>query len=86
MFFFGTAKQVRLNGHPLKVESLVSTGWQRGFVRLPQEGANEIVFAGGGSLSDRTRSAGTSLRSDNGGDAWSNRDLGGDKHLPANIS
>ena len=41
LFFFGTAKQVRLNGQPLKVESLVSTGWQaaRVFVRLPQEGS-----------------------------------------------
>ena len=83
LFFFGTAKQVRLNGQPLKVESLVSTGWQRARFSSAclKKGANEIVFAGGGSLLIEPGRPGRSFRSDNGGDTWSNRDLGGDKHL-----
>ncbi|HEY7157310.1 MAG TPA: hypothetical protein VH575_25375 [Gemmataceae bacterium] len=83
LFFFGTAKQVRINGHPLKVEPLVSTGWKRARVSSTflKTGANEIVFAGGGNLLIEPGRTGHSFRSDNGGETWSNRDLGGNKHL-----
>src|SRR5262249_54080956 len=83
LFFFGTAKQVRINGHPLKVEPLVSTGWKRARVSSAflKTGANEVVFAGGGSLLIEPSRPGNSFRSDDGGETWSNRALAGDKHL-----
>jgi hypothetical protein len=83
LFFFGTAKQVRINGHPLKIEPLVSTGWKRARVSSTflKTGANEIIFAGGGRLLIEPGRPGNSFRSDDSGETWSNGDLGGDKHL-----
>ena len=83
LFFFGTAKQVRMNGHSLKCEPLVSTGWTRARASpaILKTGDNEVVFAGGGSLLIEPSRPGRSLRSDDGGATWSNRNLGGKNHL-----
>jgi len=83
LLFFGSAKQVRINGHSLKVEPLVSTGWMR--ARVPagflKKGANEVVFAGAGSLLIEPSRPGHSYKSNDSGASWSNRDLGSSKHL-----
>ncbi|HZY87577.1 MAG TPA: transglutaminase-like domain-containing protein, partial [Gemmataceae bacterium] len=80
LLFYGSAKEVRANGTPLKkVGPLVSTGWSR--VRVPvallKQGANEFVFSGGGSLLlEPGRAPGHSFKSDDGGRTWSDRALG----------
>jgi hypothetical protein len=83
LFFFGTAGQVRMNGQPLKGEPLISTGWTR--ARIPpgclKRGENEVVFAGGGSLLIEPGRPGRSSKSADGGDTWSNRELGDRGHL-----
>jgi hypothetical protein len=83
LFFFGAAKQVRMNGHLLKAEPLFTTGWMRARISSTflKTGPNEVVFAGGGSLLIEPGRPGRSFRSNDGGETWSNRDLGGDKHL-----
>src|SRR5205814_616069 len=53
LFFFGTAKNVHVNGKVVSPpERLVSTGWSR--VTIPpsllRAGENEFVFSGGGQL------------------------------------
>src|SRR5262249_54082977 len=65
LFFFGMAKQVRMNGHPLKVEPLVSTGWKRARFSSAflKRGANEVLFAGGGNLLIEPGRSGNSFRS-----------------------
>jgi hypothetical protein len=83
LFFFGTAKQVRMNGRPLKCEPLVSTGWTRALVSSAwlKKGENEVVFSGGGSLLVEPGKSGRSYKSGDGGATWSNRELGGQGHL-----
>jgi hypothetical protein len=79
LFFFGDAKEVRVNDHPLaKIEPLVSTGWKR--AKVPSEflGMNfdPVVFRGGGQLVfEPTRRPGDSHRSTDQG-AWWSRSLG----------
>ncbi|HTU18687.1 MAG TPA: hypothetical protein VMG10_11550 [Gemmataceae bacterium] len=83
LFFFGTAKQVSINGHPLKSQPLVSTGWTRARVASNSlnKGRNEIVFSGGGSLLIEPGRPGRSYKSSDGGATWSNRELGGKGQL-----
>jgi hypothetical protein len=78
LFFFGTAKEVRWNGHRLKCEPLPSTGWSHARVAadLLKSGANEIVFAHGGRLLIEPGRPGRSYKSCDGGANWSNRELG----------
>jgi hypothetical protein len=78
LFFFGTAKRVRINRHPLKCEPLVSTGWTRARVASAclKKGENEVVFSGAGSLLIEPGRSGRSFRSVDGGATWSNRELG----------
>lgn len=78
LFFFGTARHVRINGQLLKCEPLFSTGWTRARVSADclRQGNNEIIFSGGGSLLIEPGRPGRSYKSADGGDTWSNRELG----------
>jgi hypothetical protein len=81
LFFYGTAKEVRLNGTQLSPpQRLVSTGWSRVMVppELLKAGENEFIFRGGGSLLLEPGRPGRSLKSTDGGRTWSNRALGKD--------
>jgi hypothetical protein len=80
LFFFGSAKQVHVNGKLVSPPArLVSTGWSR--VAIPQQllkaGDNEIVFSGGGRLLlEPAHKPGKSFKSGDGGRTWSNEALG----------
>jgi hypothetical protein len=84
LFFFGSAKDVSLNGKPLPApQRLESTGWSR--VKVPAElllaGANTFVLRGGGQLLLEPGRAGHSYKSEDGGATWSNRALGRDSNV-----
>jgi hypothetical protein len=80
LFFYGSAKQVHVNGTPVRsVEPLPSTGFSRVTVSPGQlkAGDNEVVFSGGGSLLlEPCRQPGRSFKSSDGGRTWSADTLG----------
>jgi hypothetical protein len=81
VFFYGSAKEVRLNGKLLSPpQRLVSTGWSRVPIapELLKAGENELIFSGGGSLLLEPGRPGRSFKSRDGGRTWSNRSLGKD--------
>ena len=81
LFFYGSAREVRLNGKLLSPpQRLASTGWSRVQVapELLKAGENALTFRGGGSLLLQPGRAGRSHKSTDGGRSWSNRALGKD--------
>ncbi|MCI0460810.1 MAG: hypothetical protein L0Z62_28005 [Gemmataceae bacterium] len=80
LFFYGSAKQVRVNGTEVSPpQRLISTGWSR--VSIPtdalKKGANEITFTGPGNLLlEPGRAPGRSYKSTDGGKTWTNETLG----------
>jgi hypothetical protein len=84
LFFYGSAKQVRVNGKALgSGEPLVSTAWTR--VKIPatylKAGDNEVIFSGDGSLLiEPSRQPGRSFKSTDRGRTWSGRALGVENH------
>jgi hypothetical protein len=84
LFFYGSAKQVRVNGRALgSGEPLVSTSWTR--LKVPttylKAGENEVVFSGEGSLLiEPSRQPGRSFKSRDGGRTWSSRSLGAENN------
>jgi hypothetical protein len=74
LLFYGSAKEVLLNGHKLAAPSkLISTGWSRVVVPVSalRGGSNEVMLKGGGSLLVEPGRAGRSYKSIDAGKTWS---------------
>ncbi len=80
LFFFGSARQVRVNGAEVSPpQRLVSTGWNRATipVEVLRKGENEVILSGRGSLLlEPGRAPGRSYKSTDGGKTWTNEALG----------